>query len=232
MTKRQKLLVSGCSFTHGCETYNGFMHAKNVEQSYSKFLSDLLDTDLINVALSGASNDYIFFSIIDEILKRDPSEIHSVVVAWTTVSRLTWKSEGRYWLYTGTWATTVKPQTSGQLDFPDWDRNISKDGVWYNTDDKNNLDALLVSNKFFVDNYLLDFNELTHKLKIYSTAINDMCKQRQIKLVELLPYPIRGFDHGYRIKTPHRGHPTSEEHKNIADELFEVFYNNKIIQTV
>ena len=35
-----KLLVSGCSVTHGCELYNGFMHPENIKLSYSQHLAN------------------------------------------------------------------------------------------------------------------------------------------------------------------------------------------------
>ena len=59
----RKLLVSGCSMTHGAELYNGFMHPENIKLSYSQHLANMLDCELINVALSAGSNEYIFHSI-------------------------------------------------------------------------------------------------------------------------------------------------------------------------
>lgn len=35
-----KLLVSGCSVTHGYELYNGFMHPENIKLSYSQHLAN------------------------------------------------------------------------------------------------------------------------------------------------------------------------------------------------
>jgi hypothetical protein len=84
-----KLLVSGCSITHGAELYNNFMHPENIKKSYSAHLAKILDVDLINVAMSAASNEYIFHSLLEEIKKNN--DLHSVIVMWTTSGRLYWK---------------------------------------------------------------------------------------------------------------------------------------------
>ena len=224
MIKKQVLLVGGCSFTHGCETYNGFMHSKNVENSYSHHLAKQLDVDLINLALSGASNDYIFFSLASQLRKRDPSQIHSVIAAWTNVNRLTWRCQDRYWLYNAPWSTTSRSLAHDQLEFSDWGKNIEKGGVWFNVDDNQYLDSLMDTHKFFIDNYLCDTDELNEKLFSYSESLRAMCQTRNIKLIELQVYGISSEFSGYRIKTPHNKHPTAQEHEKIAQELYQEFY--------
>jgi hypothetical protein len=204
------------------------MHTKNVEQSYSKVLANMLDVDLVNVALSGGSNDYIFFSTVEQILTTPADKIHSVVVAWTNCARLTWKCNDRYWMFIGPWATTIKSTTPDALDFPDWKTNVEHKDVWVNTDDTVYLDELILQHKFFVNNYLSDRQELSKKLSAYSTSINAICQQRNIKLVELAIYDSPPVTKPYKLKTPFKGHPTAEQHQLIAQELFNEFYKDYI----
>ena len=92
-----KLLVSGCSVTHGAELHNGFMSTENIKQSFSAHLAEKLGLELINVALSGGSNEYIFHSAIQQI--QQCSDISHVLIAWTSICRLCWKANGRYYFF-------------------------------------------------------------------------------------------------------------------------------------
>lgn len=224
MTARKKLLISGCSFTHGCETHNAFMHVKNVEQSYSSHLAKLLNVDLDNRALSGASNDYIFFSLVKEIRNTNSSTIHSVIAAWTNVNRLTWRCNDRYWMFNVPWSASVKQLSQDGLTFEPWAENIQIKDVSFNVDDVDYLGSLVNAHEFLSRNYLTDTYELATKSLIYSEALRAICQTKNIKLFELQVYPTAPHFPGYRLKTKHQGHPTAQEHQKIAQELYQEFY--------
>lgn len=215
MQEIQTLLVSGCSVTQGCETVDGFMHPDNVKHSYSFHIANHLNVELINTALSGGSNDWIFFSTMENIQK--VKNIHSVIVAWTSPERLTWKCQNRFWMFIGPWCTSISEK------FPAWRRNIEHNSVWFNTDEPEYIDVLKQHHKFFVNNYLSDSEELAKKLKSYSIALEAVCNQKNIKLIQIkaydrVPLDIPSID----LHIPR--HPNASEHKIIAENLLQQFY--------
>lgn len=226
---RQTLLVSGCSVTHGCEIYNSFMHPKNVEGSYSQIIADELNLDLKNVALSGGSNDWIFLSLIEQLRKLD--NIHSIIVAWTGLGRFTWTHKERFWMMNGPWATSIKRTLPGNMEFSDWTQNIEENGVWFNTDDANCLEALKTHHRLFVENYLDDFKGLREKLISYSVALRAVCESKNIKLIELATFRDAVIPNAYYFSSKEKWragkhHPTAEEHKQIAKEILNKFYQD------
>ena len=226
----QTLLVSGCSVTHGCEIYNSFMHPKNVQGSYSQVIADELNLNLKNVALSGGSNDWIFLSLIEQLRKLD--NIHSVIVAWTGLSRFTWVHKERFWMMNGPWATSIKRTLSENMEFSDWTQNIEEAGVWFQTDNANYLETLKTHHRLFVENYLDDFKGLTEKLISYSVALRAVCESKNIKLVELATFNDATIPNAYYFSSKEKWrtgkhHPTAEEHKLIAKEILNKFYQDK-----
>jgi hypothetical protein len=199
------------------------MHEKNVENSFSQHLSDKLGVNLRNIALSGCSNDYIFFSVLGEL--NSTQDIHSLIVSWTSVDRLTWNNGDRYWMFTPAWAASI--QRISQWQFAPWRRNIEHQGVWLNSDEIDHIDILKSQHRFFVENYLCDTKSLVDRLKFYSSSLQAICQQRNIRLIEITPFrSALGF---YQIgKTQSWGfrgrHPTKEEHILIADEIYDKFY--------
>lgn len=209
---KRQLLVSGCSVTHGAELHNGFMHEENVKRSYSARLSRALDTELVNVALSGASNEYIFHSIMDNL--HSLSDIHSVVIMWTGPMRLYWKNQDRHWFVLPGWSSSV----TDLFDFKMHDRN--KNGVWFTGDSDQIIDELSQVHSFFVRNYF-DHRELSHKQENYSRAIQSVCANKQIKLVELTTDDLL-----VHKLIPHIKHPSDQEHESIAQFILENYYEN------
>jgi hypothetical protein len=221
------LIVGGCSIAHGCETYNEFVHEKNIQNSFSQHLANRLGCNLRNVSLSGCSNDYIFFSVMDEIKKT--KDIHSVIVSWTALNRITWTHKNRYWMFNPSWATSVERKSD--FEFADWKRNVQENQIWYNSDCVENIEILKRLQHFFVDNYLDDDKMLAQKLKTYSESLNAVCQQKNIKLIEVTPVKldatISAYQYGSTQSWLSQGrHPTAEEHTLIAQELFDKYYHN------
>ena len=171
---KSKLLVSGCSITHGAELHNGFMHEENVKRSYSAYLSRALDTDLVNVALSGASNEYIFHSIMDNLHSLD--SIHSVVVMWTDHSRFYWKNNDRHWFIKINWGSSMVDLVDFRM------HNRSEHGAWFSGDNDQVVDELVDVYPFFIRNFF-DFQEMKKKTVNYRRAIKSVCDNKKIKLV-------------------------------------------------
>ena len=81
------LLVSGCSFT--TDNYESHHHPEEDFRfdKWPKVLAKMLDMDYINLAKSGAGNEYIFNTIIDQIETMDKSKIGLVIPAWSQCRR-------------------------------------------------------------------------------------------------------------------------------------------------
>lgn len=209
---KPKLLVSGCSITHGAELHNGFMHEENVKRSYSAYLSRALDTELVNVALSGASNEYIFHSVMDNLHSLD--NIHSVVIMWTSNDRLYWKNNGRHWFVLPGWSSSMTDPVNFQM------HDKHKNDVWFTGDSDQVVDELSQAHPFFVRN-CFDPKEMAKKTLNYSRAIGNVCANKKIKLVEL---KINDLITHQLI--PHMKHPSDQEHESIAKFILENYYEN------
>jgi hypothetical protein len=81
------LLVSGCSFT--TDDFNSVFHPEE-DMSWDKWpkiLAKMLNMDYVNLAKSGAGNEFISNTIIDEIETMDKSKIGLVIPAWSQCHR-------------------------------------------------------------------------------------------------------------------------------------------------
>ena len=208
----KKLLVSGCSITHGAELYNGFMHPENIKLSYSQHLANKLDCELINVALSAGSNEYIFHSIVDQIEKNN--DIESVIIMWTTTGRLYCYCNNRHYFILGNFASSMVDLVNFEM------YNKTVDDCWFTGDNDDILNKLAETHKFFVTDYF-DRDEELSKLKNYSTVLRALCDQKKIKLVELTWKDIKEV---WKIG---QTHPTASEHEKIADLIYERYYENQ-----
>jgi hypothetical protein len=209
----KKLLVSGCSITHGAELYNGFMHPENIKLSYSQHLANKLDCELINVALSAGSNEYIFHSIVEQIEKNN--DIESVIVMWTTTGRLYWKCNNRHYFILGNFASSMVELVNFKK------HNKTVDNCQFTGDNDDIVNKLAETHKFFVTDYF-DRDEELSKLKNYSTVLRALCDQKKIKLVELT---WQSNEIVSKCMTSAR-HPTAEEHKQLANNIYKEYYEN------
>lgn len=211
-----KLLVSGCSMTHGAELYNGFMHPENIKLSYSQHIADKLKINLLNVALSAGSNEYIFHSLIEEICKND--DIHSVIVMWTTTGRLCWKSNNRYYFFLGNFATSMKDLINFEMH-----EKLSRH-CWFTGDSDYIVEKISEIHQFIVTDYF-DTVEENKKIQHYQLALQTICSTKNIKLVEL-DWQIFNEINPSILKEMR--HPTADEHKQTADLVYARYYSNYI----
>jgi hypothetical protein len=208
----KKLLVSGCSVTHGAELYNKFMHPENIKLSYSQHLANKLDCELLNVALSAGSNEYIFHSIVDQIQKND--DIDSIVVMWTTTGRIYWKCNHRHYFILGNFASSMVDLNNFKMH----DKTVN--GCWFTGDNTNIVNKLAETHNFFVTDYFDNDEELS-KLKNYSTVLSALCDQKKIKLIQLTWKDIEEI---WKIS---QIHPTASEHEKIAELIYKRYYENQ-----
>lgn len=205
------LLVSGCSVTHGAELYNGFTHPENIKRSFSQVLADRLGCELVNVAQSAASNEYIFHSVMSKL--SELNNIHSVLVVWTTPDRLSWTNQGRYYFVLGNFATSMCDLVNFEM------HNLSRDGCWFTGDNPSIVQQLADAHKFFVSHYF-DHKRDLQKLRHYDAALRSLCQSRGL--------PYIGLDwKDIDISTwrAESRHPNLQEHRDIADHIFERYYH-------
>jgi hypothetical protein len=84
---KKKLIVSGCSFVD--KNFES-MSSPSYDCSFPKWpelLAKKLDMDCINLGASGAGNNYIYSSLLEEIIRTPKEEIGLVLASWSQVNR-------------------------------------------------------------------------------------------------------------------------------------------------
>src|SRR5210317_2400180 len=84
---KKKLIVSGCSFTDKNFTS---MSAPDYDCSFPKWpelLAKKLNMECINLGASGAGNNYIYSTLLEEIIRTPKNEIGLILAAWSQVNR-------------------------------------------------------------------------------------------------------------------------------------------------
>jgi hypothetical protein len=208
----KKLLVSGCSVTHGAELYNNFMHPKNIKNSFSQLVADKLECELLNVALSAASNEYIFHSLIQQI-KTIP-DIHSIIVVWTGPGRLYWKTDNRHYFFLGNFASSM----IDLVNFEMHDKQVNN--CWFTGDSDNIVDRISDAHQFFVTDYF-DYKREMQCLDDYKFSLTEICNFQKIKLVSL---EWKDIDISNWMKQGR--HPNAVEHREIAELIYKKYYEN------
>tara|TARA_B100001996_G_scaffold184695_1_gene141248 strand:+ start:5781 stop:6596 length:816 start_codon:yes stop_codon:yes gene_type:complete len=98
---KKKLIVSGCSFTD-----------KNFESIHSDYdcsfpkwpemVAEKLGMECVNRGACGAGNNYIYSTLLDEVIRTPKEEIGLVVAAWSQVQREDFQSYSKYTPYNKT----------------------------------------------------------------------------------------------------------------------------------
>ena len=98
MLKQSKiLLVSGCSYTD--PNYYSIMHPdmKCNWPMWPELLAEKLNMQCVNLAMSGAGNEYIYSTLLDYITTNDTSNIGLVIAAWSQNQRKDFQKENTLW---------------------------------------------------------------------------------------------------------------------------------------
>jgi hypothetical protein len=190
------------------------MHPENIKLSYSQHLANKLDCELINVALSAGSNEYIFHSLITELERQ--KDIHSVLVMWTGPGRLYWKNNNRHYFFLGNFASSLVDL----VNFKMHDKKIGN--CWFTGDSDEIVDKIAKFHKFLVTDYF-DVKEERQKLHHYKIALMAICAERNIKLINL-DWDDIGHIGNWRAQ---RRHPNIDEHQKIANLIYGTYYEDK-----
>ncbi|MAW01941.1 MAG: hypothetical protein CMI81_03545 [Candidatus Pelagibacter sp.] len=89
------LLVSGDSFSD--RNFHTMIHPE-LDTSWSKWpelLADKLNMECVNIAKSGAGNDYIYEALVDTLQNIDKDRIGLVIAAWSQCQRRSWQESKR-----------------------------------------------------------------------------------------------------------------------------------------
>ena len=102
MTKK-KLIVSGCSFTN--KDFWSQSHP-DYDCSFPKWpeiLGEKLNLDVVNLGACGSGNNYIYSSLLEEIIRTPKEQIGLVIAAWSQVQRVDWEEVGKFVPKSYTW---------------------------------------------------------------------------------------------------------------------------------
>ncbi len=91
---KKKLLVSGCSYTDPNWISDFHDIGPNAWPMWPEILAKKLDMEVINLAKSGAGNEYIYSSLLDKIITTD--NIGLVMAAWSQSQRRDWKVKSKW----------------------------------------------------------------------------------------------------------------------------------------
>jgi len=103
------ILVNGCSHTEGSEC------STNWPAEFSK----LADVHVENLAQGGSSNLSIMRRTIEYLDNHDPEEIHSVIIAWTTLERFEFSFDNELVDYSFTKQDSDKEELNKYFKFAD-----------------------------------------------------------------------------------------------------------------
>lgn len=95
---RKILLVSGCSYTQ--HNFISVMHPEldcSAWPKWPELLAEKLNMDCVNLAMSGAGNEFIYSTLLDYITQNDISNIGLVMAAWTQNQRKDFTNKFDLW---------------------------------------------------------------------------------------------------------------------------------------
>ena len=207
-----KLLVSGCSITHGAELYNSFMSLENIKDSFPAHIAQRLGLELNNIALSGSSNEYIFHSLVNSICT--DKDVKEVLAVWTSNDRLYWKNNARHYFLVPGWMSSMV----NEYNFVPRERTV--DGAWITGDTDEIVEELASVYKFFVVHYL-GSRELESKLSNYRQCLRQLCVSKNINYKDIQIFDFTHIGNWFKEKR----HPNKQEHIELANIIFERLYN-------
>jgi hypothetical protein len=214
------ILAFGCSVTHGAELVHPDQHEDNTKFSYPNLIADALGTDCLNLATCGISNEQIFHNVVGACDMVKHIKIDAVIVGWTSTIREYWQADGRTWQFIPSWCATT---ATGKFNhFKDYaDKNIDLYPRLC-ADEEQYLEPLSKMYEYLT-RYKFDINEYETKKQNYISSVRRYCNQRSYKLIETcclgdvedIQFKLDTFG-TWRQGI---GHPTREDHKQIAQQI-------------
>lgn len=214
--KTKRLLVGGCSITHGHGTVTEGWDPANVNFSYGKYIADYLHADYDNVAYPGASNEFIFHRLIDKLTTEEYTDC---LVGWTSLNRDAWEKESVTWAFNPRYGACVDTGSS-ELPFV---KKHPLANIHSNVKDK--LNDVHTYWQSFIIRSLSD--DLIKKHRHYRMALKTICASKNINLVEVNALPNKEDLYTLQIDATQGRHPNKEEHKLIAEQVIANFYQDR-----
>lgn len=218
------ILAFGCSVTHGADLVKSNQHEDNIKYSYPNLVADMLSVSCLNYATCGISNEGIFHSFLRTMHLR-PNEITAVIVGWTSTMREYWVSDNREWFIIPSWCATAEINKP-LMHFKDYtDRDV--DLYPRVCADQQQYMEPLAQVYDLITRYKFDQNEYLQKKLHYVQMVRMYCQTYNIKLIETccidsvpgIEIDLNNFGQ-WRQGT---GHPTKEDHQQIAIEIISKY---------
>lgn len=215
MISNKKLLVAGCSITHGHETVVGNYDIRNTQYSYAKYVADHLGAEYQNVSYPGASNEFIFHRAMEELASGNYTDC---LVAWTSLHRDAWEKDSLKWTFNLNYGACTDI-SSTELPFVKTHK-IAK----FHSNVRERLNEVVSYWDTLRIRVLND--DLEKKLKHYRLAIKSVCDTKNVRLVEINALPNSEVLYTLSGSWLNRGvHPTKAEHRAMAEKLIESQYS-------
>ena len=213
----QTLFAHGCSYTHGSELVTNGQDPANTKFAFPNIVANRLNVDHKNLALPGASNEYIFHTALDTVYSNNNP---IVLVCWSNTVRETWSQ------YDSTFTFNIN---YGAENLP-YEKRVK---YRFHYDEETNVGSYKKENIKDLNRYLEFFKKYKSdtgyydkKLKNYSNVLNDLCTAKNIKFLELqFGSLLECFDISL-LGTwyPEVRHPNLEEHRQIAENILKTHF--------
>jgi hypothetical protein len=209
------MLTMGCSIAHGQGTIIDHYNKDNCQYSYSNLIATKLNLRCDNFSIPSASNELIFHSIIENLYNKKYTHC---LVAWTSLSRDAWSNGNKIWCANLHHAAYLNLDKS--IDLFVKENAVSNDPIML----KNLLKyQKTLSIKIASDDQL-------RKLKHYSFLVTELCKIKNINLVQVssLPngLPVHLISQSLlSMRDKNSTHPNKTAHKIWADEIYQKYYD-------
>jgi hypothetical protein len=211
---KRKLLVAGCSITHGLETVHHWFSQENIQNSYGKFIADHLQADYVNIAYPGASNEMIFHRIVNALTTNDYTDC---IIGWTSLHREAWENNNMTWTFNFNYGAF----TDNNIDEMPFIKNHRLAKITSNVKEKLND----VYNYYNTLRVKLLTDNLENKFKNYRLLIQKLCVSKNIDLKEFTV--TEEIDNLTKITGRwllQGRHPNKQEHQQISKFLISNFY--------
>jgi len=89
MEQYEQIIAIGCSFTYGHETAGpDLWTVEDPSRAWPAHLGQLLNIPVTNLAMCGASNEWIYYKLSSYLIKNPPTQPSLVLVQWSLFDRI------------------------------------------------------------------------------------------------------------------------------------------------
>ena len=215
------ILAFGCSVTHGAELVYDYQCDENSRYSYPNLIAQALGVECKNYAVCGISNEGIFHKVIDTLLRYQSKDITAIIVGWTSTVREYWCTDSREWFIIPSWCATAK-QGQHLTHFKEYTIDDINLQPRICSDQEEYLEPL--ANIYdIITRYKFDINEYENKKNNYIDMIRLLCQDKGVRLIETCCLGSVGSINinldNFGSWRQGRGHPTREDHEQIAQHI-------------